>query len=58
MPASGSRFAAFSSSEPVPTSLENALEEVIMIFDYTLAGLVSAGLLFYLTYALLRPERF
>jgi K+-transporting ATPase KdpF subunit len=29
-----------------------------MIFDYTLAGLVSAGLLFYLTYALLRPERF
>ena len=58
MPASGSRFVAFSSREPVPTSLENALEEVIMIFDYTLAGLVSAGLLFYLTYALLRPERF
>jgi K+-transporting ATPase KdpF subunit len=29
-----------------------------MIFDYTLAGLVAAGLLFYLTYALLRPERF
>jgi K+-transporting ATPase KdpF subunit len=29
-----------------------------MIFDYTLAGLVSTGLLFYLTYALLRPERF
>jgi K+-transporting ATPase KdpF subunit len=29
-----------------------------MIFDYALAGLVSAGLLFYLTYALLRPERF
>jgi K+-transporting ATPase KdpF subunit len=29
-----------------------------MMFDYTLAGLVSAGLLFYLTYALLRPERF
>ena len=27
-----------------------------MIFDYTLAGLVSAGLLFYLTYALLRPS--
>ena len=26
-----------------------------MIFDYSLAGLVSAGLLFYLTYALLRP---
>jgi K+-transporting ATPase KdpF subunit len=29
-----------------------------MIFDYTLAALVTTGLLFYLTYALLRPERF
>jgi K+-transporting ATPase KdpF subunit len=29
-----------------------------MLFDYALAGLVSASLLFYLTYALLRPERF
>ena len=29
-----------------------------ILFDYTLAGLVSAGLLFYLVYALLRPERF
>ena len=29
-----------------------------MIFDYSLAGLVSLGLLFYLTYALLRPEHF
>ena len=29
-----------------------------MIFDNVLAGLVSAGLLFYLSYALLRPERF
>jgi len=29
-----------------------------MIFDYALAGTVSVGLLFYLTYALLRPERF
>ncbi|MGP8120516.1 MAG: K(+)-transporting ATPase subunit F [Xanthobacteraceae bacterium] len=29
-----------------------------MLFDYTLAGIVSAGLLIYLTYALLRPERF
>ena len=29
-----------------------------MVFDYSLAGLVSAGLLLYLTYALLRPERF
>ncbi|HMM87668.1 K(+)-transporting ATPase subunit F [Bradyrhizobium sp.] len=29
-----------------------------MIFDYSLAGLVSLGLLLYLTCALLRPERF
>jgi K+-transporting ATPase KdpF subunit len=29
-----------------------------MIFDYTLAGLVTLGLLFYLTYALLKPEQF
>jgi K+-transporting ATPase KdpF subunit len=29
-----------------------------MVFDYSLAGLVSFGLLVYLTYALLRPERF
>jgi len=29
-----------------------------MIFDYSLAAIVSLGLLIYLTYALLRPERF
>jgi K+-transporting ATPase KdpF subunit len=29
-----------------------------MTFDYSLAGLVTLGLLIYLTYALLRPERF
>lgn len=29
-----------------------------MTFDYSLAGLVSAGLLIYLIYALLRPELF
>jgi len=29
-----------------------------MIFDYSLAGLVTAGLMFYLVYALLKPERF
>jgi K+-transporting ATPase KdpF subunit len=28
-----------------------------MIFDYALAGLVMAGLMIYLVYALLRPER-
>ena len=29
-----------------------------MIFDYSLAALVTVGLLIYLIYALLRPERF
>jgi K+-transporting ATPase KdpF subunit len=29
-----------------------------MTFDYSLAAIVAAGLLFYLTYALLRPEKF
>lgn len=28
-----------------------------MIFDYSLAGLVTAGLMIYLVYALLEPER-
>lgn len=29
-----------------------------MILDYSLAALVTAGLLIYLVYALIRPERF
>ena len=29
-----------------------------MTFDYSLAAAVTAALLIYLTYALLRPERF
>ena len=29
-----------------------------MVLDYTLGGLVALGLLVYLVYALLRPERF
>jgi K+-transporting ATPase KdpF subunit len=29
-----------------------------MIFDYSLAALVTVGLMIYLIYALLRPERF
>jgi K+-transporting ATPase KdpF subunit len=28
-----------------------------VIFDYSLAGLVTVGLMIYLVYALLRPER-
>jgi len=30
----------------------------VMTFDYALAAAVTAGLLIYLTYALLKPERF
>lgn len=30
----------------------------IDLMDYTLGGLFAAGLLVYLTYALIRPERF
>jgi K+-transporting ATPase KdpF subunit len=33
-------------------------EADIMTFDYTLAALVTFGLMIYLTYALLKPERF
>ena len=33
-------------------------EETSMIFDYSLAGLVTVGLMIYLVYALLKPERF
>jgi K+-transporting ATPase KdpF subunit len=29
-----------------------------MIVDYALSGLVAFGILFYLVFALLRPERF
>ena len=29
-----------------------------MMFDYVLGAIVTAGLLVYLTYALVRPERF
>jgi K+-transporting ATPase KdpF subunit len=29
-----------------------------MILDYSLGALVTLGILFYLVYALLRPERF
>jgi K+-transporting ATPase KdpF subunit len=29
-----------------------------MVFEYALAGVVTAGLLVYLVYALLKPEQF
>lgn len=30
----------------------------MLVFDYALAGLVTLGLLAYLVFALIRPERF
>ena len=38
--------------------LRLALRRTTMTFDYWLAAPVTAGLLVYLVYALLRPERF
>ena len=38
--------------------LRTALRGTAMIFDYSLAAVVVAGLLVYLTYALLKPEQF
>ena len=48
-------FSGFRSATPSPVT---GSEEAAMIFDYSLAALVTLGLLIYLTYALLRPERF
>jgi K+-transporting ATPase KdpF subunit len=39
-------------------SLRPALKEPPMLLDYVLGGIVTAGLLVYLVYALVRPERF
>ena len=51
-------FGFFAACDRLHLRLRTAVRERTMIFDYALAGAVSFGLLFYLTYALLRPERF
>jgi K+-transporting ATPase KdpF subunit len=33
------------------------VKETAMLFDYSLAALVTVGLMIYLVYALLRPEQ-
>jgi len=38
--------------------LATAFEEAAMIIDYALAAAVTLGLLAYLVYALIRPEKF
>ena len=48
-------FSSFPSATPTPAT---GSEESAMTIDYWLGAAVTAGLLIYLTYALLRPERF
>ena len=45
--------AACSTQSPATTCETNT-----MIIDYTLGGIVTIGLLVYLVYALVRPEKF
>jgi K+-transporting ATPase KdpF subunit len=52
------RFCLLRAVDWLRLRLQSALRGTAMTFDYALAGLVTAGLLFYLTYALLRPEQF
>ena len=51
-------FVFFALSIAYRLRLRPALRGTAMIFDYSLAGLVTAGLLVYLIYALLKPELF
>jgi K+-transporting ATPase KdpF subunit len=37
--------------------MRQQMKRLPMIFDYSLAALVTAGLMIYLVYALLRPEQ-
>jgi K+-transporting ATPase KdpF subunit len=54
----GDRFRLVRVVDQLRLRLRFALKAAAMIFDYSLAGVVTLGLLVYLTYALLRPERF
>jgi len=50
--------AAFSSSPSCTRSAATGSKEPSMIVDYGLAAAVTFGLLIYLVYALIRPEKF
>jgi K+-transporting ATPase KdpF subunit len=54
----GDRICLFRAVDRLRLRLRSALRGTAMIFDYSLAGLVTAGLLLYLIYALLKPELF
>ena len=51
-------FGLFAVSVGYTYRLRPALRRTAMIFDYSLAALVTVGLMIYLVYALLRPEQF
>jgi len=51
-------FVFFTASIAYVYACDRLWEVSAMIFDYSLAGLVTVALLFYLTYALLKPEKF
>jgi K+-transporting ATPase KdpF subunit len=51
----GSAFSCWRFFTPSPAT---ACEARAMTFDYSLAALVTLGILFYLVYALVRPEQF
>src|SRR5262249_52894993 len=51
---SGLSFSRFRSATPTHAT---GSEEALMIFDYSLAGVVMVGLMIYLVYALLQPEK-
>lgn len=57
-PDAGPRLGLLRGRDCLHLCMRAAVRERCMIVDYSLAGLVSLGLLIYLTYALLRPERF
>jgi K+-transporting ATPase KdpF subunit len=54
----GDRLCLLRAVDRLRLRLRSALRGMVMLFDYSLAGLVTAGLLIYLIYALLRPELF
>jgi K+-transporting ATPase KdpF subunit len=54
----GDGFCLFRAVDRLLLRLRPALRGTAMIFDYSLAGVVTAGLLLYLIYALLKPELF
>ena len=52
------RCRIFRADDRLRLRMRPLVRRTAMIFDYSLAGLVTAGLLVYLIYALLKPELF